>query len=214
MRLIDPPPMWSSLVRIVSDVEDEELVRFFSDDELKVVREFRLPLRRRQWAATRIALKLLATGQRLCASPFDCRVDSHSKRPLLVMDGEIQDFHVSLSHSAGAGAAALAPFPVGLDLQEVREVEPRVTKFFLNEPELRSMESLSIRDRLIHFWAAKEAVWKVEPGEGWYRSATVSLRSATPVGLQFDYVRGGTSGEVATIRLAEPFVLALARKRT
>ena len=60
--------------------------------------------------------------------------------------------HWSASHTTGAAGAALAPFPVGFDLERERELRPELVARFLSAGEPR-VEPLVA-------WTAKEAVLK------------------------------------------------------
>ena len=210
MKRIERGAQWSR-VRIVGEPTAEEISEHLTEDELAVIASFRMDDRKREWAATRIAAKLLAIDLRLCTVPRDCSIPTHSERPFLRLPGEIENVpHCSLSHSGGFGAAIIDDTPVGIDLQELTEIQPRTQKYFLNDDERPIADEVSIAEPLLHLLAAKEAVWKLEPGEGWYRSGRVVLERETSDGLILEFRREATRGTVETRRLDERFVLAVA----
>ena len=211
MRIVPVPDPWRQSVRVVADAGNNDIDPYLAADEREVFESFRFESRRIEWGASRVAAKLLALDLQLCRSALECRIPTHSERPRLELPRSHQELFVSISHSKGAGAAALDKTPIGIDLQEIQEIHPRTRKYFLNDDEWRLADDLDIEAPLIHLWAAKEAVWKVEPGEGWYRSGRVAITGATGSGLTLDWERHGNRGGVETHRIDDRFVLALAR---
>lgn len=78
-------------------------------------------------------------------------------------------FHFNLSHSGNYVACAAGRTPVGVDIQEYKEISPALARRFLNSRELeylRSAEETGRRRVLLNrFWAAKESCLKLT-GEG------------------------------------------------
>ena len=142
------------------------------------VPDFPLEKRRRQWMLSRIAEKELrkrgATG--------DC---------------------VSFSHSGPYGAAAIDVRPVGIDVEVVRDVPESAWRFFLNDDELAMMQRCAIAHRLLHFWSAKEAVWKQHGGSvPTLKRVRLRLESEGASGLRFQNVETVAVGDfVAALTL-------------
>lgn len=88
----------------------------------------------------------------------------------------------SASHTTGAAGAAVAPFPVGFDLERERELKPALVERFVSAGEPR-MEPLVA-------WTAKEAVLKkLGLGiTGLSRCRIVAQPSEFHVQLEFDGV--------------------------
>ncbi len=72
--------------------------------------------------------------------------------------------YVSLSHSGGYAAAAVADVPLGIDLQILRDISPRVLKRLYSPEELRWIglaQGEDVRERAIRLWTMKEAYGKL-----------------------------------------------------
>jgi phosphopantetheinyl transferase len=210
MIRIPMPPQWQAKACVVRDVTDGDLAASFTDAERARIASFPREKRRAEWAASRLAAKLLAVENGLCDDPRRCSVDSAYRRPSLAIDGVRDAREVTITHSAGAGGAAIGEHRLGLDLQKVRPLAERATKFFLNDDEVASWRSVGLTDSLIHFWCAKEAGYKIHAARGWYRGVRIELLAATPSGLRFRYRDGSSEGTIETARLDEDFVLAIA----
>lgn len=71
---------------------------------------------------------------------------------------------VSLSHSGGYAAAAVADVPLGIDLQVLRDVSPGVLKRLYSPEEVRWIglaREEEARERTIRLWTMKEAYGKL-----------------------------------------------------
>lgn len=211
MKRVEVPERWRRFVAIVSEVEEEELRLHFTDEERARIASFPREKRRREWASSRMAAKLLAVETGLCEALSSCSVASAYSRPSLSLDGSPSDLGVSITHSEGAGAAALSNQRIGIDLQRVRPMKERSTKFFLNDSELEFRERLRLADPLIHLWCAKEAGYKLHALPGWYRGVKVALVEEREEGLLLSYEDRLSRGSIETARLDEEFVLAIAR---
>lgn len=182
MRLVSLPETWRQRAIVITDVDDPE--RWFTDEELRVARGFPLARRQAEWMLSRIAAKELARRLGISADPKRCFVD----RPRLLVDGAPSRF-VSLSHSVGFAGAALDEQPVGIDVEKPRDLAESAAHLFLNEGEEATMRRCRIDDRLIHFWAAKEAIYKQHQGEfQTLKRVPLQLIDASENGLRFDGV--------------------------
>ncbi|HVR42935.1 MAG TPA: 4'-phosphopantetheinyl transferase superfamily protein [Thermoanaerobaculia bacterium] len=204
------PEEWRGEVCVVREVTGEDLA-LFQPRERERIASFPREKRRAEWAASRLAIKLLAVENGLCADPLDCSVDSAYRRPSLSIGGRRHEREVSITHSSGAGAAALSAGRIGIDLQKVRPLAERATKFFLNDDEVEAWRSVPLADSLIHFWCAKEAGYKLHAAPGWYRGVRVGLREVRREGVILDYRDSRSEGTIRTARLRDGFILALAR---
>lgn len=70
------------------------------------------------------------------------------------------DVYISISHSVHYAAIALAPFPIGIDIEEPREQLRRVASRVLSDSELAAADTLP---SLLHAWTVKEALYKLAP---------------------------------------------------
>ncbi len=208
MKRLAVPSEWAGTVSIVEEISEEEARKILTPDETAKWQTFPRPKRRHEWAASRVAAKLLAVESGLCESYDDCSIVRTTGKPRLKIPG--QDLQVSISHSEGVGAAAISRSVIGIDLQKTRPLKPRIVKFFLNPDELDLPDRIPVDSPLIHLWCVKESIMKVR-GHGWYKEGYIRLESAGDGGLRFTFSTGKHSGIVETRRLESDFVLAVAR---
>ena len=158
---------------------------WFTPGELAVADQFKLPKRREEWLRVRTAAKELAMRLDIVRDPTSCFVS----RPRLIVDGVESEWYVSLSHSRGWAAAAIDRTAVGIDLEVVRPVDERAAHLFLRDDEAAAMHACNIADRLLHWWAAKEAAWKQRSNEfSTLKQLSISLVEERADGLTFDVV--------------------------
>ena len=118
-------------------------------------------------------------------------LDAHADgRPLLRVDGAAVPLHVSLSHSGGWLALALADAPVGIDIElPQRERDWEALARFVFSPEerqrLRDAEDAARANVFHTLWTLKEARGK-RGGEGLQPRAarTVTAQPADPAGAE------------------------------
>jgi hypothetical protein len=111
--------------------------------------------RRHDWLLGRAALKLLLGGGDTSGIRFPDRC-------------------LSLSHAAGRGVAACCAGDqagVGVDHEGWRRVDPRVTRFFLQDHERGT-------DDLLRLWTVKEALYKAAPDNA--RTTFLDYATADP----------------------------------
>ncbi|MGR4879901.1 4'-phosphopantetheinyl transferase family protein [Streptomyces sp. LARHCF249] len=126
-----------------------------------------LPGRRQaEWAAGRLLAKRLVC-ELVAAPAHDVEIlPRDDGSPCVVVGGSpMPALHVSISHTAGHVAAALAPEPVGVDLCETASAEAvrRVADHVLSPGEL-SLVGTDRPDALAGAWALKEAAVKADRG--------------------------------------------------
>ena len=100
-----------------------------------------------------------------------------------------QGDYVSYSHSGKYGAAAIDARPVGIDVELLRNISESAARHFLTDDEIAAMERCTIANRMLHFWSAKEAVWKLRGGAvPTLRRLRIQLEAENADGLRFDTV--------------------------
>jgi len=196
-------------IAILSDVTAEDCHRFLHPREQEKAESFQSERRRSEWKAARIAAKLVALRAGLTTSPETLELASDSGRPHFPGREEV---FVSLSHSHGVGAAAVSQSPIGIDLEAIRPIDPRTTRFYLQPHEERIAFGLHVEDVLIHLWSAKEAAWKSSSSaQGTtLKQTTFSDLARTENGLRAAYESGSIRGTVESF-LVGTHVLAVAR---
>jgi len=105
--------------------------------------------------------------------------------------------YVSYSHSGKYGAAAIDAQPVGIDVEMLRSISESAARHFLNDDEIAAMERCTIANRMLHFWSAKEAVWKQRGGVvPTLKRLQIQLEREDADGLRFDGVETFALGEL------------------
>lgn len=197
MTQISLPESWRSRAIVIGDAIFSD--GWFSEAELAESRRLRLQKRRTEWKHGRLAVKQLAIQLGLCRSARDCVFD----RPRLIVGGNDARRFVSISHSGGYAAAAIDLAPVGIDVETLRNLREDAAHLFLTDAEIALMRDFRIEHRLLHFWSAKEAVWKQKHGE------TQTLKR-TPVTFEEETEDGLRFAEVETVAI-EDVIVALTR---
>jgi phosphopantetheinyl transferase len=145
-------------VAIHAERERELLPRLAREEQARYA-DFRAAARRQTWLAGR-ALLLAALEQALgAAEPAALLTEAHGGPRYTA-----SDLHLNLSHSGGLLVAALAPLPVGVDLERPREraLVHEAARIFCPE-EARALDELPEIERLAGFytlWTLKEAACK------------------------------------------------------
>jgi len=184
MSVLTIPPAWRDRALVVDTIEGE-LAAWFSDAERATAAAFKRPKRRDEWLLSRYAAKRLALARGL-AQPVAI------VRPRLA-SGE----WISISHSHGVAAAAIDLAPVGVDVERVRPVDERLARHFMTKEEREEMTRCRIADRILHWWCAKEAVWKQRGGATrLLRDVPLALEKESDAGLQFESVETFAAGSV------------------
>ena len=87
--------------------------------------------------------------------------------------------------------------PVGIDVEKLRSIDDRAAHLFLSPEEEEVMRSCSIANRLLHFWCAKEAVWKQLGGSiTTLKQVPLRLLDLTETALRFDRAETWSTDEV------------------
>ncbi len=190
MRPIEVPPDWSRLVRIVAEVTADDLAAWFTRDERAELSRIQRERSRAERAASRIAAKSLALEHLPGRDPHSVSFDKREAKPHVFIADTPAALSLSFSHTRGVGAAALGTAPVGLDLEYVRPIDPRSTKFFLTPRELETASHCLIEHHLLHFWCAKEAAFKLQSSQPTLLKVSMKLISESGEGLRFEFAEG------------------------
>jgi phosphopantetheinyl transferase len=209
MIILEIPERWRNRSLVIEQEEIE-----YSDDSMFLAAELHLrdamalPKRRREWTASRKALKLLAVGRGVIAEPLDALIESDdASRPRFSNIRTGGTWHVSLSHSRGLAAAAIDRQPIGIDVERVRPLSFSAAHLFLTDSERGEIESARIEHALLHGWCAKEAAWKaLSLTHETLKSVPLRMTGVSGRGLTFI----GTGLAVETQILGEDVVAAIA----
>jgi 4'-phosphopantetheinyl transferase len=105
------------------------------------------------------------------------------------------DLHFNISHSGEWVVCALAPFPIGIDVERLRTVNPGLAERFFTPVEFASLQALQPDERTVKFielWTLKESFLKAI-GRGLTRN--LNSFSVNPVGEIFVISGDDSSGE-------------------
>lgn len=141
--------------------------RHLSDEEAAQAAQFRLPKRRLEWLAGRLALKhgVCAYQLRHIGASLRTREVTVSVVPDGIRAGKPTvnaPVAVSLSHSSDLAVAACGPRAIGIDVERSRQVTPMLAQMLDLDPKTskdpgdRSLHTMPLLLR----WACKEAVLK------------------------------------------------------
>ncbi|HEY3054800.1 MAG TPA: 4'-phosphopantetheinyl transferase superfamily protein [Thermoanaerobaculia bacterium] len=192
MRRVVLPESWRGRAIVISDADLS--AEWFTADELKIVDSFRLPKRKAEWKLSRIALKQLARDLQILLPPGE----GGAKRR---MRGE---HYISIAHSGTYAAAAIDREPIGIDVEELREMKEAAAHLFLTDAEAATMRRCRIAHAMLHFWTAKEAAWKRLGGEiETLKRVPIELEAETESGLRFREVETFATGEIV-VALTRP----------
>ena len=201
------PESWRSRAIVIGDAVFSD--DWFTAEELEQVAAFHLEKRRTEWKHSRIAAKQLAIELKLCDEPHAAVI----RRPRLVIRHRDANRFVSFSHSGGYAAAAIDTAPVGVDVEKQRLLREDAAHLFLTDDETAQMRGCSIANRMLHFWSAKEAVWKqLEGVTETLKRTPIQFESETASGLLFREVETFATGEIL-VALTRPTSAADSSRR-
>jgi hypothetical protein len=179
--------------------------------------------RRRDWLRGRYLAKRLlcdhvqTTNKSLRDFQILSRDETMSRGtvPRILLCGQCLPLSLSVAHIAGAVAVALAERPglrVGIDVVRRQPVSDSFREMWFTELE-RSMLDEADGDEPLHFWAAKEALYKVLQSDRFEpRRLELSRLSTDRVGRRGDLPGDNQGLELRTWREGE-YILALAVAR-
>ncbi len=208
MRVVVVPEEWRAAVRIIADVTMADVRDYLSPGEMDEVRALRNEKRRIERGASRIAGKLLFADARPGTTATGVEFAKENDRPIPMINGKIAGY-VSFTHAGGFGGAALGDRPVGLDLEGPREVQTRMTKWFLEKHELEAAASLDTPNYLLHLWCAKEAAFKLGEKYQTLLKVPIEIDSANENGVTLQIT--GTEYRIDTTTLESGYIAAFAR---
>ena len=112
-------------------------------------------------AAQRLCRELWESFPRTCGEGGSFLLEEDERGKPYLLRSEL---HVSLSHSGGYAAAAVADVPLGLDLQSLREISLRVQERLYSREEIAWIglaEGDERQKRAVRLWTMKEACGKL-----------------------------------------------------
>lgn len=202
------PRRFAELAAVVTRIDDDDL-RLLAEAERERAATIASPRRREEWIASRIAARLLLERAGLTDDPAAATIHSAS-RPPRITTASGKDVFVSLSHSAGVGAAAVGALRVGVDLERERAVDWKLAKFFLRPAETDAARRLEVDNVLLHLWSAKEAAFKLAATATLLNDIELVDISRVSGGIRARFVSVDVSATVETFRHEAGFVLGLA----
>lgn len=179
--------------------------------ELQVLEGFKAwPLRAAEWKAGRHAAKqALEAGFGLAPTRVEI-LPAESGAPVLYVDGAVQQtLFVSLSHTDHWAVAAVAPFPVGVDVADDEDGArlPRIAARVFSEGEAEACGAHESVASQAAVWALKEAGLKLHIG-GVFSPGARSMRV-----LSLDPPQVGNPALAVALYRVEGAAVALAREK-
>lgn len=159
---------------------------------------FKSTKRQREWLATRALL--MQTPYR------DTGIQYRSNGQPYLADSSM---HISISHTAGFVAVAIAGTPVGIDIETKNRNALAVSNAFLQPHETEALQGNTDRDKeALRIWTAKEAAFKLYPDRSLVlKDITASLQQNS--GNTSLYTITYKDGTTATCRTTEHDILVL-----
>jgi 4'-phosphopantetheinyl transferase len=152
---------------------------WLSVEEQQRLERFRRLCRKRSFLTGRAAARQLL-AERLGITPDQVPLVARPDEPLQVLKGGL---HVSIAHADDWALAAVAPHPLGVDLERLRPRKPELRRHVLHPDEYPLLDALGkpAEEALVWIWALKEAALK---GVGlglrcWPRRLRLELAEAT-----------------------------------
>jgi len=141
-------------------------------------------IRREQWLSYHIIIRELLgkEGNELEYDPFG--------KPHL----KDRSHFLSVSHSGSYSAVIISKnIPVGIDIEKIRDRIERVKDMFLSPEEMMQVGSKDRLEKLVVYWGAKEALYKIYGNPGLLCMPDISVKP-------FDYLCSGNGSTSAVVK--------------
>lgn len=153
------------MVYICEDILDfdiEKALRLVSDERRAKVLSYRFEIDRRQSLAAYLLLMQALRREYGIATPPTFAYGDHGKPTL----PNHPDIHFNLSHCRKGVACAIGDHPIGIDIEEITDVDWEVARHISNDGQLRAIAtSVDPRQAFSTLWTTKESLLKFT-GEG------------------------------------------------
>lgn len=95
----------------------------------------------------------------LCDDTLSILRDEHGKP--YIKDSNL---HISISHSGDFAVCAIDEKPIGIDIEQIRDIKLKTAEKFCNEKELMYINECDGISRFFEIWTAKESAYKMLGG--------------------------------------------------
>jgi|GEM_PF-4064777 len=137
--------------------------------EREMFERLTVPKRRRDWLLGRLAAKrALAQASPVAVSLCDVVIHrGDGGQPVFVLPQDALDaWGLSLSHTGGWAVAIAAPYPIGIDLEGLRALNPATHRLFMHQSEQAALASgVWGAHASLAVWGIKEAAYKLLGGQ-------------------------------------------------
>jgi phosphopantetheinyl transferase len=137
--------------------------------EREVLERLTVPKRRRDWLLGRLAAKrALVQVSPVAVSLRDVAIRrGEDGRPVFALPHHaLAEWSLSLSHTGGWAVAIAAPYPIGIDLEGLRPINPATHRFFMQRSEQTALAAGAWGDDAsLAVWGIKEAAFKLLGGQ-------------------------------------------------
>lgn len=170
-------PPWTYRVSKIKPITEDRIAKL-SQREFAELTQIRSPKRREAYISGRITARCLLADYAALSSHVEIlsrEPGGRSCRPRVYIDGQLNQWHVSLSHRADKVLVAIATRPLGCDLESITELPESFQAMWYTDQE-RDWLNSSPGTPSSTIWAVKEAAYKaVNRGEG-FRPETFHVR--------------------------------------
>jgi phosphopantetheinyl transferase len=141
---------------------EQHLHNLLPKEQLRI-EQFGNDLRKREYIATRVLRTMIFGNEPILYSPIGA--------PYIKEEG-----FISISHAQQVvGLAFCKDFPIGLDLEPIRDKVLKVSGKFLSEDEKRELDTGNVTE-MIKVWSGKEALYKLAGRKGIIFAKELSLK--------------------------------------
>lgn len=164
---IDEIHIWSMSLACTGE-QEQGCAALLSPDEKTRAARFHFPQHRQRFVIARAVLRqILSLYTEIAPEKMSFNYGEHGKPALAVSLAE--PLYFNLAHSDDLAVYAIAPHPVGIDIERIKtSYEAGLPERFFNPQECESLRQLTDADRSTGFyqiWARKEAIIKAS-GKG------------------------------------------------
>jgi 4'-phosphopantetheinyl transferase len=171
------------------DENEEDLYRTVKltraeDDHFQTIKNHQ---KRKQWLAYHATIAHLI-GTDKAEIVYDAYGKPHLKN---------KSHYISVSHSGNYSTVILSKtFPVGIDIENIRDRIERVKDMFLSKEEVSRIGTEDRIEKLIICWSAKEAIFKIYGNPALLCMQDISIEP-------FDYLCSGKGSTIATVKITK-----------
>ena len=141
----------------INDLNDllyEKYFNLMGKERQEYVNSFKTESDRKRTVAGEMLIKVA-----LCDDTLSILRDEHGKP--YIKDSKL---YISISHSADFAVCAIDEKPIGIDIEQIRNINLKTAEKFCNEKELMYINECDSISRFFEIWTVKESAYKMLGG--------------------------------------------------